>query len=367
MTEKSVQHIQRLIEDPSFRSWSVGKASAEEHHYWQKRIAGDKHLQQVVPIAKQIVIELEESSDNISANHKFAAWEELAEQIDVESEIQQSKKYRLPRRQPYTGWFSVAAASVMLLVISFVMLKFTGFVSQPNESGAAQQTPEWHNISTDYAENKIISLDNGTKITLNANSTVSYVEGWVLNDTLRIKLQGEAYFDVKRRSERDPVFRVETTEGNVSVLGTRFMVNTWDNRTQVVLEEGEVAINSNADRTTAIDAILQSNELAEFSLSSKEVNIKNVNTEVFTSWTKGVLVFDRTPLIEVANRIEKTFGKKVLITDPGLLAKKVSGSVESNNIDVITSSIAKTLQISVVQNENQIVFKSIDFGIPIHN
>lgn len=367
MTEKSVQHILRLIEDPSFRSWCVGKATAKEHHYWQKRIAEDKHLQQFAPIAKQIVIEIEESSDNISANHKFAAWEELAEQIYVESEIQQTKKYRLPRRQSYKGWFFVAAASVMLLIISFVMLKFTGFISSPNEPEAAQQTPEWHSISTDYAENKNIRLDNGTEITLNSNSTVSYAEGWVLDDTLSIKLKGEAYFDVKRRSERDPVFQVETTDGNVSVLGTRFMVNTWNNRTQVVLEEGEVAIDTKANRTTTTDAIVQPNELAEFSLSSKEVNIKNVNTELFTSWTKGVLVFDRTPLIEVANRIEKIFGKKVLITDPALLAKKVSGSVESNNINVITSSIAKSLQISVAQNENQIVFKNIDFGIPIHN
>lgn len=173
-----------------------------------------------------------------------------------------------------------------------------------------------------------------------------------------MELQGEAYFDVTPRERgQGPVFQVRTDEGSVHVLGTRFMVNTWDETTKVVLEEGKVAIRRDHAFDNNDRAILHPSELAVFSRTTSDIIIRDVNTSIYTSWTKGLFEFDRALLPEVADRIEKIFGKEVVIADPFLMAKRVSGAVENDDLDVLLSALSSTLNISIVEYDDQIVFR----------
>lgn len=79
-----------------------------------------------------------------------------------------------------------------------------------------------------------LRLPDHSRVVLSANSSVSY-SSYFWNR--KLKLQGEAYFEVKRGEK----FIVRTDEGSVSVLGTRFMVSQKNNQLDVSCYEGQVA------------------------------------------------------------------------------------------------------------------------------
>lgn len=363
MTTKSDQQILRLVTDSSFRNWCLGIASKEEERQWRAWAAQSIDRQQVVATAKRIVLELESNNPLIPDDKKYRNWEQLSQKIRITHTSSFPNLRRRNAIQFSLGWIATAAASLLLLVVSFLTLEYTDLITVADHENIETLVPELQATATDYGEQKVIALDSGTRITLNANSSLSHYDGWVYNDTVNVKLEGEAHFDVVSRSSNEgPVFRVETADGNIHVLGTRFVVNTWDEDTKVILEEGRVAIeNERAADQKQHKATLQPNELAQFSKSRPDITIKNVNPKVFTSWKDGLFVFERAPLTAVAERIEKIFGKKVVIADFGLTTERVSGAVENDDLEVLLSALSQTLQITVIEQDDQIIFKNAVF------
>lgn len=358
MGKKSNRLIVQLITDSSFRNWCLGTARSDENEYWEDWISNQGNRLQDVLTAKKIVLELERAKHTVPEDRKYRNWNRLDDQITIPQN--KLEPFQEAVSSPSSlGWILTAAASVMLLVVTLLAIEYTDLVNIPAPGTVDEPpVPALLTTSTDFGEQKIISLDSGTRITLNANSSATYFDGWVYEDTVQVRLQGEAFFDVPpRKSEEGPVFQVKTDDGNIHVLGTRFMVNTWDEKTKVVLEKGKVAIARESLSQSRNGTILKPNELAEFSRSFTDITIKSVNAKFYTSWAKGFFAFDRTPLRAVADRIEKIFGKEVVIADQELSKDRVSGSVENDDLQVLLSTLSRTLQIRIIEQEDQIIFK----------
>lgn len=364
MTKEKDRKIVRLITDSSFRKWCLGRASQEEKEYWQAWIAESIDHQQEAITAKRIVVELEKHQPFVSEDKKYRDWQKLSRKVQMAQHSSDSHSGSRNSTRSSLGWITTAAASILLLMASFLTLEYTDLIEITDPETVEKPAPELQTSTTDYGERKLITLDSGTKITLNANSSVTYHDGWIYRDTVTVALEGEAYFDVVPRAVDDgPVFKVETTDGSIHVLGTRFGVNTWDEHTKVVLEEGKVAVNKDADtyQKNGNKAMLKPNEMAQFSTSMADITIRKVNPKIFTSWKEGLFVFERAPLTAVAKRIEMIFGKEVLIEDFELMNERVSGAVENDDLEVLLSALSKTLQITVVEQEDQIILKNAGF------
>lgn len=366
MTEITVRNIECLIDNPDFRDWCKREGVAEKDILERWASEGATSRNEVLT-ARKIVLELESGGAPVSPDRKHAAWERLSRTIASRTSGHPILEPTVPHRNSYTGWWLTAAAAA-IVIAAFLGFQYmeTGFIKPAIIDNSVQ--PALVTVHTDYAESKVISLESGSQITLNANSSISYREGWVWGGEVHIDLKGEAYFDVsKRKSSDGPAFRVATADGSVRVLGTRFLVSTWSGRTHVVLEEGEVAIQKATGARTAADTILQPGERAEFSRYSPAVNIDHVNTEVYTSWLKGLWVFDHTPFIKVVERTEQMFGVEVAIADPALLVRKVSGSVESRNADTIIAALAKSLQVPFSREGNRFIIGEPVFETTFNN
>ncbi len=363
MTKEADRKIIRLITDSTFRKWCLGRASQKEKEYWQAWIAESIDHQQEAITAKKIVAELEKQQPFVSEDKKYRDWQKLSRKIQMAQHSSDPHSGSHNSTRSSLGWITTAAASILLLLASFLTLEYTDLVQITDPETVERPAPELQTTTTDYGERKLITLDGGTKITLNANSSVTYHDGWIYRDTVTVALEGEAYFDVVPRAvDEGPVFKVETTDGSIHVLGTRFGVNTWDKHTKVVLEEGKVAVNKGSSTDQKQNkAMLKPNEMAEFSTSMADITIRKVNPKIFTSWKEGLFVFERAPLTAVAKRIEMIFGKEVLIEDLGLMNRRVSGAVENNELEVLLSALSKTLQITVIEQEDQIIFKNTVF------
>lgn len=146
-------------------------------------------------------------------------------------------------------------------------------------------------------------LSDGTKICLNAGSKLEIIN--YKKNERRVRLHGEAYFDVTRDEMRP--FIVETGKIAVRVLGTEFNVNNKGDEHSVVLVRGAVQVDSQADEETLSYRLVPGQRFSR-NPSDGSGNITHVSTEDYTSWTNGYLKFEKLPVGQVILKIQDYYG-----------------------------------------------------------
>ena len=146
-------------------------------------------------------------------------------------------------------------------------------------------------------------LSDGTKICLNAGSKLEIIN--YKKNERRVRLYGEAYFDVTRDEMRP--FIVETGKIAVRVLGTEFDVNSKGDEHSVVLVRGAVQVDSRTDEETLSYRLVPGQRFSR-NPSDGSGNIAHVTTEDYTSWINGYLKFEKLPVGQVILKIQDYYG-----------------------------------------------------------
>ena len=146
-------------------------------------------------------------------------------------------------------------------------------------------------------------LSDGTKICLNAGSKLEIIN--YKKNERRVRLYGEAYFDVTRDEMRP--FIVETGKKAVRVLGTEFNVNSKGDEHSVVLVRGAVQVDSQTDEETLSYRLVPGQRFSR-NPSDGSGNIAQVTTEDYTSWINGYLKFEKLPVGQVILKIQDYYG-----------------------------------------------------------
>ncbi len=159
-----------------------------------------------------------------------------------------------------------------------------------------------------------VALPDGSRVWLHPGSTIyfpSRFEGLVR----QVKLEGEAYFQVKRDEQRP--FVVDAGGLRTKVLGTEFNVNTnGRNGATVVLVSGSVRVDADGGGTTLVpgtQAVAQKDGLV----------VMAADTEKYTNWRDGYFYFDNQPLDEILVEIGRNYGVTVECHDATLCATRL--------------------------------------------
>lgn len=202
------------------------------------------------------------------------------------------------------------------------------------------------NISTPYASRTSFDLPDGSKVWLNAGSTISFPANFD-NKSRLVKLEGEAYFDVKK--DEIP-FLVQTLEFTVNVVGTAFNVMAYkDELALVTLERGKVELQKEGK----ILGILNPGQQAHFIDESDKIAIETVDPEIFTSWKEGRLIFKAEPLVYVVKRLERWYNLKITIDDQSLNNLKVTGKIELESFSEVLDLLEFTLPIKYQYSKDE--------------
>ncbi len=154
-------------------------------------------------------------------------------------------------------------------------------------------------------------LSDGTKVWLNAGSTLSYPSAFGEKNR-PISLIGEAFFEVAH--DADKPFVVQSDRMYVEVKGTKFCMKTYpEERAIVTLAEGSVQVSS---VDTDYQVMLKPNEQVSYSEQEGWILTENVDTELTRSWIHGELYFVEQPLSEITKSLERRFGVRIRIRDP---------------------------------------------------
>ncbi len=154
-----------------------------------------------------------------------------------------------------------------------------------------------------------IVLSDGTKVTINAASSLQYPV--FFNDESRlVKLTGEAYFNVAK--DKNKPFIITTNGMNIEVLGTEFNVSSYgtDNEIVTTLIEGSVKVKVGTTEMT-----LQPGEQAILFKKKDTIAKKMVNTELFTSWKDGRYIFEYENLESVMKKIGRWYNVEIFYDD----------------------------------------------------
>jgi ferric-dicitrate binding protein FerR (iron transport regulator) len=210
---------------------------------------------------------------------------------------------------------------------------------------------------TEFGETKTLLLPDKTQVTLNGNTRLSYREKWYGQEDREVWLNGEAYFSVTKSIEKDKAkFVVHTENLDVEVLGTQFNISNWKNSTQIVLNEGEVKVNQKKELKAA-PMIMKPGELLKFCNTQHTIIKKIVNPQMYSSWKFKKMVFEETSVREIAERIELTYGYQVKFNDQALAGRKLTGTIPSDNIDVLLLTLSKLFSLNIQKEKNQILIK----------
>ena len=203
----------------------------------------------------------------------------------------------------------------------------------------------FQNQTTTYAAplatKQTFTLPDGSEVTLNASSTLTFKESTFLKNR-KLQLEGEAYFKVKEGSN----FLVETPNGNIQVLGTDFNIYSRNSKLNVACFVGLVGIYF-MDESKVEELAANYRIIAKDGKILAKSPIQNQSTP---AWTNGNSRFYLANMLEVIEELERQFD--IQITHPPELAEvnDYNGGFPHNDLetalDIVFSSQAYQFEIS---------------------
>lgn len=190
-------------------------------------------------------------------------------------------------------------------------------------------------INTPKGGQYVIILPEGTKVWLNAASSLKFPKTFTGDASRTVELNGEAYFEVSK--DKKHPFRVLSAGQQVEVLGTHFNMYAYNDEVNIktTLLEGSVKIN---DAT-----ILKPNE--EALVTNGKVTVSQVNAKEAIAWKNGYFSFQDTPIKEVMTILSRWYNIEVSFTDK-VISEGFTGKFSRfRNISEVLRMLEKTGQV----------------------
>jgi transmembrane sensor len=206
-------------------------------------------------------------------------------------------------------------------------------------------------IHTGFGEQLAVMLPDSSNVTLNGNTVLRYKSDWDESVDREVWIEGEGFFSVKH-TKHDTRFVVHASERlNVEVLGTKFNVRSRALKSEVMLAEGKVKLDM--ENSKAESVYLKPGELAV--MIDKKLSKHVVTDKRYTSWLTHTLMFERTPLRDVARLLYDTYGLEVQFADERLMNLELSGQISSASADDILMGISQIFKLKVDRKDARVV------------
>lgn len=256
--------------------------------------------------------------------HLQKAEDELSEK-KIENEIGGESSSRKISKARILAWItaSVAVAASLFLFI----FRSSQEISQPTEFSMelfsevtspkqVEQTLSdgYCVVSTPAATTTLVTLSDGTRVMLNANSTLEYPASFDDAEVREVRLKGEAHFEVTKNPHRP--FVVKAGEMQTQVLGTVFDVKAYrKDAPKVTLMQGKVKV-SNAD--TEVE--MRPGQTA--TLQSDKIVVSKASPSA-SDWLEGDFDMDQVTLAEAMSDIGAWYNKTVVFQSQANMGKLI--------------------------------------------
>lgn len=322
--------IESLLNDSSFKNWAT-ESNKNDIAFWNSWIK--KHPEQVDDIytAKTMVLGISFNQDPISEKKVNDELSAVLNRINKNALKKASRKSRILSSR-IVKYASIAAIGLVLMTVGSIMLNNSKEVVH----------------KTGYGEIINLRLPDGTSVVLNGNSEIRYDK----ENPRKVMLDGEAYFKVKKVLATNPKFWVSTSDLTVEVYGTEFNVNSREERTNVLLDEGSIHLllkNGESKKMVPGEFVSYSNE--DNSVLHEKVN----NSLTYSSWREGTYTFNNITLEDLMKYLEHTYGLSSEFVIDSLKGKTISGGIPNENLEICLNAIQKSTGVKILQEDNKLL------------
>jgi ferric-dicitrate binding protein FerR (iron transport regulator) len=185
-----------------------------------------------------------------------------------------------------------------------------------------------------------MTLSDGSHVWLNAGSSVKYPVAFIGTER-KVEITGEAYFEVAHDASKP--FIVSKGETSVTVLGTHFNVNAYDDEEslKVTLLEGSVRVgigNPELGIRKGKEVTIKPGEQAVVGVGNSELGIRrNIDLDEVMAWKNGLFSFNNTDLKTVMRQVARWYDVDVEYQG-NIPSKKFVGEIDR------TMPVSKVLQ-----------------------
>lgn len=324
------KNAEDLLTDESFLAWYFKKNPADMA-LWEKRINSDpeqkKLAKEAATLLQHMVIKEKPLSDAEIGNAEKRLFNSI--KTSPATPIVQLNRKRV--------WLRWAAAAIFLIALGI------GTYSYFNSG-----KPE---IATAYAEIRKESLPDGSEVTLNANSNITYGKNWEDGNDREVWINGEAFFQVKKTLQKSK-FVVHTSQFDVIVTGTEFNVVNRNEKTNVLLKEGSVTIRL-ADGT---ETAMIPGDFVEF--DNNQLQKKTGRDKQVLAWKERKFIFEKTPMKQVVSDMKDVFGVNARFRDDAVATDSLSAIIPNDNLDVFLQSLETAKGYEIIKSDNEILIRS---------
>ena len=309
----------------------LGEASAWEEQAVKQWIEQDAANRQYFDQFKLIW----ESSKELALQSKAdenKAWERFQQRVA------NGNASPAPVRKSDFSWMRVAAAIVILAGISLLTYVVVNKATAPKEL---------------YIQaNELVvndTLPDGSSITLNKNSLVSYPSRFNRNQR-EVVLKGEAFFKVT--PDKSKPFLIHAHEVDITVVGTSFNVKSSIGSTEVVVETGIVRVTKDGKTVE-----LRAGEKTIVSGAASSQEKEMVTDQLYKYYRTKEFVCDDTPLWKLVQVVNEAYDVNIVFGRNELRDLKLHTTFNNESLDQVLKVISLTYNITVTRKDDQIILK----------
>lgn len=215
------------------------------------------------------------------------------------------------------------------------------------------EKPTYNTLKIPYGKKFQLKLSDGTKVFLNAGTTLRFPTFFPSQANRTVFLNGEGFFDVAK--DKNKPFNVSTQAVNVEVLGTKFNVNGYENeeQTDVVLVEGKVGLLPND---------VAKNEVVHLTPGFKgtilkgksAISVKKVNVKPHIAWMSGTLVFKNAKFENIVKTLEREYNVTIVVKDQTLNSEIFNATFVNESIESLLKHLSESYPIKYSIKNNVI-------------
>jgi transmembrane sensor len=191
-----------------------------------------------------------------------------------------------PSRWSASGFGAIAAVFIAVITLSVFMVQ-----------------PSYYSVETGSGEQRVIALDDGSRIELNGDTQVTLSKD---DPRFAVLDRGEALFTVVHNN-RDP-FIVEVGDAVVQDAGTVFNIVHSGESTEVGVAEGLVIYNPDADKVT-----LAPGRGLRVAGRGRVPEMFSIPTAAVGSWKRGQLTYNDADMGRIADDLSRSLGAKISV------------------------------------------------------
>lgn len=270
-----------------------------------------------------------------------AAWEKVAGKTT--ERVEGKPRLEVVKGKTWSFWLRIAA----VLVVGFSIFWWYNTSNKTTPQTAQLKTMETGDSTL------LVSLPDGSRVTLNAHSTLSYPENFE-GDLRSVSLTGEAFFDIERDTAKP--FIISAGNAEVKVLGTSFIVrDDVDSGVAVLVKSGKVKLYRKEKVQAAV--VLVKGEQGYLPETAGEPTKKAIEDVNFLSVYDKVLRFENTPLEIVLQDLEKLYDVEFDVKQTTIDGCKITAKFEESTLNEILTTLKIYFGWQIEQNGNRVTIK----------